>query len=138
MKRLLIVTIALAATAGIAAAQAPAGHHGPGAMLAVADTNHDGAITRAEFDAAHSTHFAQMDANHDGSLSADERPPHGPPPGDHAEHGPWGDANRDGVISRAEFDAQGAEMFARLDADHNGSVSQAEIQAMRDAHGGPH
>jgi EF hand len=144
MNKLLIATVAFAAMSGAAAAQAPGGDHGPGAMFAAADANHDGNITRAEFDAARGGHFTQMDANHDGSLSADERPQHGPPPGaapgggDHAAHGPRGDTNGDGVISRAEFDAQGADMFARLDADHNGAISQAEIQAMRDAHGGQH
>lgn len=138
MHKLFIAALMLsAASVATAAAQAP--EHGPGAMFAAADANHDGAITRVEFDAAHSAHFTQMDANHDGSLSADERPQHmGPPPGqapaagDGAHHD-RGDANGDGAISRAEFDAQGTAMFDHLDANHDGAISQAEVQAMHDA-----
>lgn len=145
MQRFLFATaalIALSATGG-ALAQTPPG---PGGMLAAADANHDGVITRAEWDAARAARFAQLDANHDGSLSADERPHWGPPPqqgqqppSDHnGHHGMMNaDANGDGVISRAEYDAQSAEMFARMDADHSGSINQAEMQAMHD-HMGQH
>ena len=145
MQKLLFAAAAALAVlaAGVAAAQM-----GPGAKLGAADANHDGVITRAEFDAARAARFAQLDANHDGSLSADERPHWGPPPGqqppadhphDGAHHGMMNpDANGDGVISRAEYDAQGAQMFSRLDANHDGAITQAEIDAMRQAHGGQH
>lgn len=131
-KILIVAGLFLAAASGAASAQ----DHG--AMLMMADANHDGTITRAEFDAAHGAHFAQMDANHDGSLQASEMPQWG----DHGGAAPAGsaapamrgDANGDGVLSRAEFDAQGARMFDRIDADHNGSITQAEITAMQQAH----
>jgi Ca2+-binding EF-hand superfamily protein len=42
-------------------------------MLMAADTNHDGQITRAEFDAAVKARFDKADTNHDGKLSPDER-----------------------------------------------------------------
>ncbi|WP_095012475.1 EF-hand domain-containing protein [Tsuneonella mangrovi] len=42
-------------------------------MLRRADTNGDGAITKAEFEAAALKHFDQMDANHDGTVTAAER-----------------------------------------------------------------
>lgn len=138
MRRLVFaVSLIVAAGAGAAFAQ----DHGPGGMLMAADADHDGNITRAEFDRARNARFTQMDANHDGSLQASERPQWGggdhpagaapaggPPPGMRA------DTNGDGVISRAEYDAQGAAMFARLDADHNGTITQAEIDAMRAQH----
>jgi hypothetical protein len=42
-------------------------------MAAMADTNHDGQITRAEFDAAAKARFDKADANHDGQLTRAER-----------------------------------------------------------------
>lgn len=51
---------------------------GPGAhrlheMAEKADTNHDGTITRAEFDAAGKARFDAADSNHDGKLTPAER-----------------------------------------------------------------
>lgn len=51
---------------------------GPGAsrlheMAEKADTNHDGTITRAEFDAAVKARFDAADTNHDGKLTPEER-----------------------------------------------------------------
>lgn len=139
MKKLLIAAMVMAAaSAGVAAAQGGPGGRGA-AMLASADTNGDGNITRAEFDTARANHFAQMDANHDSVLSAGERPQMGPlggaqPASAGGQHRDHGDANGDGSISRAEYDAQGARMFARLDANGDHVISQAEIQAMQAAH----
>lgn len=42
-------------------------------MLRGADTNHDGKITHAEYDASVKMHFDAMDTNHDGQLSKEER-----------------------------------------------------------------
>ena len=42
-------------------------------MAQKADTNHDGTITRAEFDAAAKARFDTADADHDGKLTAAER-----------------------------------------------------------------
>lgn len=41
------------------------------------------------------------------------------------------DANKDGVVTRAEVSANIDKRFALLDADHNGTISQAERQAGR-------
>lgn len=50
------------------------GDHGMGMkMIAMADANHDGAVTRDEFLAGAGKHFDMMDANHDGSLTKAER-----------------------------------------------------------------
>ena len=138
MKTFLIATIAVAAlSAGVAAAQS-AGAPGLGggrfmAMFAMADANHDGTITRAEFDAARAARFAQLDADHNGALAASEMPHWGgggaqPAAAGDAQH-VRGDANGDGSVSRAEWDAESARMFSRLDADNNGSITQAELQA---------
>ncbi len=50
--------------------------HGGGMMnkmAAMADTNQDKSISRAEFDAAGKAMFDKVDANHDGKLTAAER-----------------------------------------------------------------
>ncbi len=53
------------------------GHGGmgmmPHEMLKAADTNRDGKLTRAEFDAGAKARFDKADANRDGKLSPDER-----------------------------------------------------------------
>jgi Ca2+-binding EF-hand superfamily protein len=51
------------------------GGHGMGmmGMARMADANHDGAITQAEFTAAALQRFDRMDTNHDGKLTREER-----------------------------------------------------------------
>lgn len=49
------------------------GGHGLMAMGKMADTNNDGAVSRAEFDAGVAKHFAMVDANNDGTITKDER-----------------------------------------------------------------
>ena len=134
MHKLLIAAAVVALSTGVAAAQSGPGQGGGrfAAVFAAADANHDGTITRAEFDAARAARFAQMDADHNGSLSPSEMPHWGggaqPAAGGDAQH-VRGDANRDGTVSRAEWDAESARMFSRLDTDNNGSITHAELQA---------
>ena len=45
------------------------------------------------------------------------------------------DANSDGVLTRAEFDAGRTALFARLDADHNGQLTRDEMHAERGERG---
>lgn len=99
------------------------------------DANNDGALSRDEFLAGPSERFAQLDANHDGQLSADERPERGEHGWRGRGHGGRGggmhdaDANNDGTISRAEFDASGVALFQRLDGNNDGQVTRAEAEA---------
>lgn len=59
---------------GMGKAMGPGGEHGMGMkMIAMADANHDGAVTRAEFLVGAGQHFDMMDANHDGNLTKAER-----------------------------------------------------------------
>jgi hypothetical protein len=56
-------------------------HRGPRLDLAAADTDHDGKISWAEFQAAAAAHlkahFDELDANHDGFIEKDELPGRG-------------------------------------------------------------
>lgn len=46
---------------------------GMGAMAAMADTNKDGAVSKAEFDAGTKAMFDRVDANKDGRITKEER-----------------------------------------------------------------
>lgn len=108
------------------------GGHGGAHMLERADANSDGSITRDEFLARPLEHFQRLDANSDGVISATERPQRGER--DERQDRPNREANGDGQVSQAEFAAMGASMFERLDADSDGSVTQAEAQTARPHH----
>lgn len=118
-------------------------------MLARVDTNGDGLISKAENRAAVEARFARMDANGDGTIGADERGKGmgkwkrgGGRRGAMRDGGPGGmpggmkaDANGDGVITRAEFDAQSAARFAAMDANKDGKIDKSEMPKPRRARG---
>jgi Ca2+-binding EF-hand superfamily protein len=63
---------------------------------------------------------------------------HGGPGGEHQRHGPEHflnevDTNKDGKVSKAEFNAKGETMFSESDADHDGFISQDEMKAAHEA-----
>lgn len=114
----------------------------PLALLAqqrVLDANHDGAIDRAEA-AAHprmAQAFDHLDRDHDGRITASERPQH------KGKRGHRGierlDADHDGRISRAEFDAAHARRAAhpqpgRADARKHAAMDFAAVDANRDGY----
>lgn len=130
---LIAAGVAVAETAGAPApGAAPAG--GPHRMMEEADTNHDGTISRAEFNTGVQARFARLDTNRDGSLSREEmqagRPDRGPGGPGHEGHRGRGhrnpDANNDGVTTRQEFLAGPTAMFERLDANHDGRLTAEE------------
>lgn len=154
MRKSLLLAAVASLCAGVAFAQAPTPgteqpRHERHDMLAEADTNHDGVISRQEFDAAHAAMFDRLDTNHDGFLSPEDHPgmmrmhgPDGPGGGHRGGHdGGWMqhlDANHDGNISRDEFLAGPIERFNRLDANHNGIIEASEIPQHREhGPGGP-
>ncbi len=118
-------------------------------MLGRIDTNGDGMISKAENRAAAEARFARMDANGDGTIGADERGKGmgkwkrgGGRRGAAAEggsgpmhsgkrHGMKADANGDGVITRAEFDAHSAARFAAMDANKDGRIDASEMPKPR-------
>ena len=93
------------AGAGVAAAQkAPMG---PGGFMMLGDSNNDGKLTKAEFDAAQKARFDAIDADQDGKASPEEMKAH---------H----DAMRKQMRDAA---------FAAMDTDKNGSISKAEFDS---------
>jgi len=110
------------------------------------DANGDGAVTRAEMDALKSEREAKrqarrlekFDTNRDGQISEAEKASakslrkekrakykakHGERP---KMHRPKRDANGDGIISRAEFDASTEALFTRMDANGDGVLTKGE------------
>ncbi|MFC3442718.1 EF-hand domain-containing protein [Sphingobium rhizovicinum] len=169
----------------------PGAEGGPrGGMMAMADANKDGKISKAELTAALDTRFAKMDIDHDGQLTqkdrdlkrqqrlddrftaldtdkngqiskaefaaghqarADKRDEAGKPDGrgwgKGRHRGPgrgmmrggpgFGDANKDGAITKAEFMAGPLAMFDKADANKDGFVTADEMKAARPQMRGP-
>ena len=116
------------------------GHDGPmhgqmeDKMFKGADTNGDGAISKAEFDAFHVKRFKEMDANGDGKITLDEMK---------AAHKQMlekgkdkrfdeADANHDGALSREETEKMPmmSRRFEEIDANHDGKVTREEMDAV--------
>jgi hypothetical protein len=102
------------------------------------DTNKDGFVDRAEWDAGQEARFKLLDTNRDGKLTKDELfVGNGTPPSDRQLQGQATyfrllDTDKDGTVSKAEFMAQSGRNFARCDLDKDGRINTAECrQALR-------
>ncbi|MBS0564472.1 MAG: calcium-binding protein [Proteobacteria bacterium] len=108
-------------------------------ILAQADANGDGAVSKAEMDAFLKTEFAQMDTNHDGFVSDDEMKAFilakmAARAGEMADRRiKADDSNGDGRLTLAELegDRRLSRMFARLDRDGDGTISRDEMENSR-------
>lgn len=133
---------ALAASSSWACAPMHGGAHA--GHFSAMDANHNGVVTKKEFDAFHALHFKAMDTNHDGKLSNDELAVFEggyTQPADMGDHlitkrFEQSDTNHDGGLSREE--AKSTQMilqhFDELDTDKNGLVTLDEIRAMMAGH----
>lgn len=121
MKKFLVAA-AFGATilAAPAFAQDAAPQRGAG-MLERLDTNHDGVITKDEFNADIAERFTKLDTNKDGKLSEEERAAGG--------RG-MGGRGMTGDVTLADMQAMAGKRFDRLDANHDGKIDQAERDAM--------
>ena len=125
----LALVLAAAGVAGAAQAQ-----------MASPDANGDGVITRDEQSAASQARFDRMDANHDGVIDAGEVAQVKAMLGDRgARQGAMLDklaADGGGKITKAAFMVASDARFDRMDANHDGKIDQAEMDAARAAMGG--
>ena len=85
----------------------------------------DATVTKADATRMAGDRFAQLDTNHDGSLTPEERAAGGPGGG----RGPGGAAA--GPQTRDEYVAAQLARFDRQDADHDGNLTKAERDAFR-------
>jgi Ca2+-binding EF-hand superfamily protein len=139
MKYVALFTALGLASAAFFAVGAPEGHGARGSeRLKQADTNGDGMISREEAKALPmiAKHFDEIDANHDGQITADElRAFHEKR---RAEQFKKVDTNGDGKISKAEAQANAPrlyEHFDQLDTNKDGFLTPDELKA---AHGERH
>ncbi|AHE56340.1 EF-hand domain-containing protein [Sphingomonas sanxanigenens] len=99
------------------------------------DADRNGSVTLAEMKAADAQRGEKRAGR--GERDGQERGGrHGMRRGHHGRGGPGGmmmraDADKDGVITKAEFQAPMTAMFDKLDTDRNGVVTKAERDAAR-------
>ncbi|MDF2117739.1 EF-hand domain-containing protein [Roseiarcaceae bacterium H3SJ34-1] len=131
-----LIALSLSGCAAVARSALAAGNRPDiSQMLANADENGDGKISRGEFTDARARLFARIDRNGDGFLSKDDVP-----------QGLFGrrrggerlqqaitmlDKDGDGRISRDEFVNGPGLLFDRADANHDGVVDARELATLR-------
>lgn len=100
----------------------------------LADTNHDGNVGRSEWEAHMKARFAGYDKNHDGRLDAAEVAGLVASMGQTADMTPGQfiksvDKDGDGQVSEAEYVGRGMGRFDAWDTSKDGVLSKAEQDA---------
>ena len=120
-----------AAAVGLTAVAAPADAHRGLRMFRQADADKDGKVTRAEFEAARNARFAGIDANKDGALEVSELRAWKRTWPSRVRDARFKalDADGDGKVGAEEFVARRKTAFADIDANKDGAVDKAEFDA---------
>lgn len=144
------IAVSLAAAllaAGTAAAQSAAPNAQEGSRKSLVDridANHDGTVTKAEYQAFVDRRFERLDANQDGFIDANEAA--SSTAGERRQSKRGGmiqrlDTNGDGKISKAEFEAGSMKRFERLSGGAD-SISDDQLdnamKQQRSRHGASH
>ncbi|MGE0151385.1 MAG: EF-hand domain-containing protein [Reyranellaceae bacterium] len=142
------VVSALALTSGMVLARSGGSHgggHGDRGFSRI-DTDGDGAISKVEFEASRDKMFQKLDANSDGAFTKEEATASAEAwrkkaaeagrtasPEREAKHKERAekmfndlDLDKDGKISKAEFNAAGEKLFARFDTNGDGKIVKGE------------
>jgi Ca2+-binding EF-hand superfamily protein len=140
-----IVGVIMTAVPQVFAESGPSGGHGK--MWQAADSNQDGSLDRAEFDAMRDSRFAAMDENGDNALSAAEfkaardkrREDANARTGERREDRGARmlaevDTSKDGRITANEWQANALQRFVRLDTNGDGAITEEEMSARRAKH----
>ena len=134
-QRPLISSLVLLAATIVPAASLAATANGNAALLervGAADTNRDGAITRAEMLTFRAANFSRLDRNGDGVLKRSDIPAMAKrfnPNIDFDQLVKQFDANKDGAVSRAEFVEGPTAVFDLADVNKDGVLTTAERNA---------
>jgi Ca2+-binding EF-hand superfamily protein len=133
----------------------PALAEGPGGLFKTADTNKDGVIDQTEFQGSRDKWFADLDTNKDGFITTDElkafgekmhaqwQQKHADANGSQAQTAPDAsrgdrmaqhilarvDTDKDGKISKAEFDTESTALFKLLEKKSDGKIASDEVPA---------
>lgn len=105
---------------------------GKGRFMKHFDTNNDGSVNMAEFNAAAAERFKRMDSDANGILSKDEFRAHMRAKKDERKQKKFArmDTNGNGSVERDEFlahkQAKAERKFTRMDKNGDGSVSKEE------------
>jgi hypothetical protein len=106
-------------------------------QLERADTDGDGAVSRAEFKVQRQTQFARIDRNNDGVMTDGDIPARlkNRMPDNMSTDMLMKqfDKNGDGQVSEAEFVDGPAMLFDRVDANSDGKATMAEMEAAKAA-----
>ena len=141
---IIAVALAVSATAALAQPVPSAPGREPAGPLRQVDRDGDGRISLSEMQTRARERLARLDADRDGRVTLQEREAarerlraerERRRTEREARRFARQDADRDGAISAAEVDAQVRARFARLDADRDGFVTREEMRAARQ--GGP-
>lgn len=127
-----LIAIGIASTVPV---PAKAQMRDPSQLLARADLNGDGQITRQEFVSARAEVFTRLDRNGDGHLSTADAPRRligrQKAKGRIRDLMQSLDTNRDGRVSREEFVNGPVRLFAVADSDGNDVIDRNELAAFR-------
>lgn len=135
LKLIPLAFLSLAACAPAAAQQ----HDGSRMLeqLEKADTNNDGAISKAEFTAYRASQFKRIDRNGDGFITDSDIPARLqrrlPPEMSSDKMQATFDVNKDGKVSEQEYTSGPSLMFDRADTNGDSVVTKQELQALRTA-----
>jgi EF hand len=132
MSQRIAIPLTLVPVAGLLLAAPGFAEGRRGDLLANADANQDGVVTKQEFLDASAAQFGRFDRNADGYIDDTDIPERMRARRDGTMRKEL-DKDGDGKVSKDEFVSGPTTIFDRVDADHNGSLDKQELEATQAA-----